>query len=151
MSKTLQLPSLETVVMVAFILLCVTGCPEPEPEPQPQAALLVLEKFDPDISNLQAPVPGTIMWWSTRAGTARFLANDGRELMPRVAVSGGELVVTPVWPGVLMPGLTDIEIYYVLQQQGGVVLRERVTFFLDAECTLHDHCPYGACSDFQCQ
>ena len=146
-----QCPPLVTIAVVTAVLHGVTGCPEPEPEEQPVAALVVLDHFDPDVSNPLDPVPGTIIWWSTRAGRARFLAADGRELMDQVAVSGGELVVTSVEPRVLEPGLTDVEIYYVLDQAGGVVLRETVTFFLDAECTLHDHCPAGSCLDFQCQ
>lgn len=142
-------PALSVAIALAPL---VTGCGAPEGVEPPEAALLILERFDPDITDPQQPIPGSILWWSTRAGVARFLADDGRELtIDRVAASGGELMVTSVEPRVLLPGLTSVEIYYVLQQTGGVVLRETVTFFLDAECTLHDHCPLGACTDFQCQ
>lgn len=136
-----------------FVLLAAlaSGCgPEPTSRDPVTARLYVFGGFDPDFTNLSNPEPARIVWMSTRAGTGRFLSN-GREVTDdRAPVSGGELVSTDIPPSRLEPGFNDVEIYFVLEQQGSSVLSEVVLVNVEVECTRHDHCP-GSCVDYTCQ
>lgn len=136
-----------TVVLLMSLAAC---GPEPiEDEPE-TARLEVLAAIDPDLSVPAAPIPARLLWRSTRAGTARFLS-EGREVTEtRVIVDGGEFAITELEPRRLSPGINDIEIYFVLRNQGSTTLEATVTILVDAECTSHDDCAGSSCEDFAC-
>jgi hypothetical protein len=110
----------------------------------------VLAVVDPDLTNPLAPQPGLVVWLSTRVGTARFLS-DGREVSDeRVPVAGGDVASTELPPTRLVPGINDVQLYFVPAAAGSSVLTERFNVLVDAECTWHDHCPEGSCDAFAC-
>ena len=134
---------------ILFALL--TACGEPISDETVAANLFTLAAFDPDFTDIVDPVPGRVLWISTRAGTGRFLSG-GTELtdVPRVAVDGGELVTTAFEPEVLAPGYNDIEIRFALERHGTTELTASARLFVSVDCTTHDHCRSGACVDYDC-
>jgi hypothetical protein len=131
--------------------LLFTACdPQTVPSDPARAQLLVFGSFDPDFTDRTNPTSARVVWMSTRSGTGRFLADDHELTEDRVPVSGGELVTTDIPPRNLEPGFNDVEIYFVLAQQGSTVLTESVLIEVTAECTRHDHCP-GSCEAFECR
>ncbi len=126
---------------------CVGEPPLDAPEP---ARLEVFVTVDPEMSNPADPDPGLIVWFSTRAGTARFLDGDRELTDTRQPVDGGEVMTTEISPQRLEPGINDVEVYLILQNQGSTTLSGTAQLFVDAECTWHDHCVGGACEQFRC-
>ena len=144
-------PGRPPLLPALLFVLSLTGCSEPLAGDPVAAHVYALAAFDPDFADTTDPVPGRIIWISTRAGTARFLA-DGAELtdVPRVAVDGGELVTTAFVPEVLVPGYNDIEIRFVLERHGTTELTATASLHVSVACTTHDHCTTGACVDYVC-
>jgi hypothetical protein len=125
------------------------GCDDSSvPDPPEDANIYVIAALDPDFSNLADVQPGRLVWFSTRAGRARFLSGS-REVADQAAVSGGEVCSTTILPTNLDRGVNTIDIRLVLQRGGGEIA-EQAQLYVTAECTWHDHCD-GSCVNYQCQ
>jgi hypothetical protein len=137
------------VAALALWASLASGCDDsPTNRPPAGAYVMVISVTDPDLTDPVNPVPGRLLWYSTREGVAWFISDD-REICDRAPVSAGELVTTYVDAIRLIPGINDVEIREVLPWGGDDVV-EQVQIFVDAECTWPEHCS-GPCVDFACQ
>jgi len=126
----------------------VAGCDDGTTDPPEEAKIYLVALIDPDLTDTSAPVPGRILWISSRAGRARF-ESGGREVADQAQVVGGELATTTVDPLDLVPGVNTIDITLVIQQGGGEIF-EQARLNVAAECTWHEQCS-GSCIQFRCQ
>lgn len=144
-----EYPMRRALSITATLLSMVAGCDDTQVPDQPEEAkIYIIAALDPDFTDPSSVQPGRLVWFSTRAGRARFLSGS-REVADQAAVSGGEVFTTTLHPTNLEPGVNAIDIRLVLQRGGGEIA-EQAQIYVTAECTWHDHCA-GSCVQYRCQ
>jgi hypothetical protein len=146
---TRQVRTLASLLVAGSLPCGVAACDdEPSSYTPEEARIYLVATIDPDLTVPSDPAPGRIVWFSTRAGRARFLSG-AREVADQAQVSGGELATTTLDPLELEPGVNTIEIRLVLSRSAGEIFTQSQVY-VAAECTWHEHCA-GSCVQFSCQ
>ncbi len=125
------------------------GCDDGPADPPSLPRLVLLAVTDP-VLDPAAPVPASILWYSTREGRAWVADRTGNPLVEAVHALGGEIVRSRVAIEALSPGDNELEVI-LAPDSGEPTLRAVALVSVDADCTRPEHCRPGTfCVDYAC-